>query len=203
METVFHLPEVLFSNKTAPPLVVEEGAHTPPPEEPSVPFHQDPAQRIIALEVGYRRHYLFFQVGALLKLAESREGCEIEWDEWEDCVIIPSLGPNCWGIWVSGCRLFSVHSNKDESDTHVRVHDFSARGLGKYSSKQVDGTHDGATTSSKLEAAFQFGARYLSPTEVRAQIPLDVAQYSSAAYDNLLFDGVSVAISRPFLDEAK
>ena len=203
METVFYLPEVPFSDPTALSLIPEEGAHTPPPEEPSVPFHPDPAQRIIALEVEPCVHYLVFQVGALLKLAESREGCEMRWDEWEDCAIIPPLGPECEGVWVSGCRLFSVHRNEDNSGAYIQVYDFSVRGLAKHLSKQVDGTRGSTTTSSKLEAAFQSGARYLSPMEVRAQIPLDVARHQDIGYDNLSFPRVSVPISCSFGGEAK
>ena len=132
METVFHLPEVWSSGPTGPTLILEEGAHTPSPKRPSVPFHQDPAQRIIALQVEPCLHYVVFQVGALLELAESCEGCEIEWDQWEDRVIIHSLGPECEGVWVSGCRLFSFHENDDNSGVHMRVYDFSARGLVKH-----------------------------------------------------------------------
>ena len=135
-------------------------------------------------------------MGALLNLAESREGCEIEWDEWEDRAIIPSLGPGCEDVLVSGCRLFSTHRNEDNSGAYIRVYDFSARGLAKYLNKQDDGAHN-STTFSELEAAFQSGARYLSPTEVAAQIPLDVTRYPDIVYDNLLFECVSIAVSCP------
>ena len=196
METVFHIPEV-------PSLVLEEGAHTPSPNGPSVPFYQDPAQRIIALGVKYCLQYRVFQVGALLELAESREGCEIEWEEWENRTIIPLLDPGCEKVSVSGCRLFSVHNDEDDPGAYMRVYDFSARGLAKYMSKSDDGTHDSATSPPKLEATFQPGARYLSPTEVMAEIPLDYPENSSIGYDNILFCHVSVAMPCPFGDEVK
>ena len=60
VETVFYLPQVLFSDPADLSLILEEGAHTPSPGGPFIPFHQDPAQRIIALGVEHRLLYLVF-----------------------------------------------------------------------------------------------------------------------------------------------
>jgi len=200
-ETVFYLPGVGLPE--GPTLIFEQGAHPPFPGGPSVPFHQDPAQRIIVLWAKQHPHYIVIQVGALLQLAEGREGCEIMWEELGDRAFFPLLDLKCERVRVSGCRLFSVHRNEDDFGAYTSVYDFSAGGLAKYTSKQVDRTHDSATTPSKLIPGFQSGARYLSPTGASAQIPSDFGLYPTVGYDNLLLFCVSVVISCPFGDEAK
>ena len=101
--------------------------------------------------------HLVFPVEALVRLAEGREGCEIEWDE--EHVVIPSVHePDLANIWVSGCRLFCItFTGYGGPDTNVEVYDFSKKGRVKYL---------GEPANSGLG-----GVRYLSSTGVCLKLP--------------------------------
>jgi hypothetical protein len=107
--------------------------HNPPPAESLEPFHQDPAQRIIALCFQSNPPYLVLQVGALLELFKDREGTEIGWDEWKNHLVVPSssgiLNPH--SVQVSGCQLICFWSAVNRSVPEMEVFDFSVEGRAK------------------------------------------------------------------------
>ena len=69
------------------------------------PFYQDPAQRVVALQLPDSFGYLILRIGALSKLLEGSEGSEIGWDEWKSHVVIPSRSRSSGplphlGVWM-------------------------------------------------------------------------------------------------------
>ena len=128
-QTRFHLA-ARFANFGRLSFVLEEGAHKPSAAESLAPFHQDPSQRIVALNVGYAPYPLVLQVGALLEL-KNRGEADIEWDEWKSHVAFPhfrSDHEDTSETWVSGCRLFSLCSVEYLAKTQLDMHDFNMRG---------------------------------------------------------------------------
>jgi hypothetical protein len=108
----FVRPCILKSNtsisKPEPSFISERGMHNPSPAESLAPFHQDPAQRIIALHFKFHPRYLVLRVGTLLQLFKNHEGTEIGWDEWKDHLVFPSCSSDTLAtrsVQVSGCRL--------------------------------------------------------------------------------------------------
>ena len=140
MQTTFKLSPY-FGEFGHPQLLTEQGAHSPAPAELLAPFHQDPAQRIVALVRITSPRYLVFRAKALLDFLESREGSEIRWDEWKSCVIIPLIDPydpERIDIWVSGCRLFYLDYTGSGPGSRMKVYDFSLRGRSEYLSNEAD-----------------------------------------------------------------
>jgi hypothetical protein len=130
ISTTFHLSSH-FSYSACPYLIWERGMHNPPPAESLAPFHQDPAQRIIALRFRSHPRYLVVRVGALLELFKDREGTEIGWDEWKDHLVVPSsssgtLDPH--SVQVSGCRLIYFWPTAGGSGFEMELFDFSMQG---------------------------------------------------------------------------
>ena len=178
-QTSFHLSPY-FRGPRRPSIILERGAHKPSPVGYLAPFHQDPAQRIVTLAMPYSFGYLIFPAEALLKLAEGREGCEIEWDEWKKHVAIPSIHqPDFVNVWVSGCRLFSIASPGYGLDAHMEVYDFSVRGRAEYLHEQPNPDLG--------------GVRYLAPTGVVAQLPWDIDELldMNGSHGNVVFLRVS------------
>jgi hypothetical protein len=142
MQTIFRLsPYSIHSRRIC--LVLERGVHNPSPAVSLAPFHQDPAQRIIAFSIQYPPHYYILRVGGLFELLKGREGTEIGWDEWKHHVVIPSLchaGPSRCVVEVSGCQFFNIFYSSTHCDpsrcVEMEVHDFSVQGRAKYLSKK-------------------------------------------------------------------
>ena len=127
--TRFHLSP-RFAGLGRLSLVLEQGAHKPSAAESLAPFHQDPSQRIVALDLQCAPYPLVLQVGALLEL-KNRGEADIEWDEWKSLVAFPhfqSDHENTSETWVSGCRLFSLCSVNYLVGLHLDMHDFNMRG---------------------------------------------------------------------------
>ena len=116
-------------------LLLERGTHQQPSAECLAPFHQDRTQQI-AMVFMRSFGFLVFPVGALLRLADDREGSKIGWDEWKIHTATPStLELYLFEFCVSGCRLFFVTSGPN---VEVEVYDFSIQGRAKYLSEQVN-----------------------------------------------------------------
>ena len=164
-------------------LLLDQGAHEPSPEESLAPFHPDPAQRIVVLDVQLASYYLVVSVGALLEF-RSRGWRMIKWGEWKSHVAIPRLSLDDVGPvapWVSGCRLFFLRSTKSSPDGQMQVYDFSARGRAQYISREVD---------------HPFGEpRSLSPTLAQARIPWNRLIASGSGHDSIVFSRVSLTVS--------
>jgi len=158
VQTLFQFSQY-FHGIRHPSVLLERGVHKPSPAESLAPFHQDPTQRIIAVNIPFSSvGYLVFRLEALLRLAEGLEGCEIEWDGWKDCMVVPFISrPDRTQTWVSGSRLFSVTSSCDGLYFRMEVYDFSTQGRRKYLSGKVD-TDIGEVKS-------------LLPNGVKAQLP--------------------------------
>ena len=176
---------------------LEQGVHAPSPEESLAPFHQDPMQRIVVLEIGRCSHYLVLKVETLLELVANCAGSKIGWDEWRDYVVIAPSGPDFAGIWVSGCRLFCICEGDSGQDPQMKVYDFSAQGLARHLLSEKAGVDRDPT----LKAAFPSGARCLSFTEARTPFSWDGVQDPCFGQDNFVFYRVSVTVSYPFLGQ--
>jgi len=179
VQTLFHLSPN-FRDFGHPPLLLDRGAHRPSPAEYLAPFHQDPAQRIVAFSMQYPLGYLVLPVESLLKLVEGRGGCEIGWDEWKEHVVIPSNHQQYFvDAWISGCRLFSVTSEEDGA-TQMEVYDLSVQGRAKHLSERVN-TDLG-------------GVRYMAPTGANVQLPWDLTEMfdMNGGQDSVVFIHVSV-----------
>ena len=161
-------------------LLLEYGAYKRSPAECLAPFFRDRTQRIAAL-VTHNLSYLVFPVEALLRLARSREGGEIEWDEWKIHVDIPLfVGCACWPrVWISGCRLFSLTFQEKGK---LEMYDFSVRGRTKYLRGQAD--------------ADLGGVRYLASTGVNAWLPwgIDGLFNVNGGHDSIAFLCVRVLL---------
>ena len=128
-QTRFHLAP-RFSNFGRLSLILEEGAHKPSVAESLAPFHQDPSQRIVALDLLCAPYPLVLQVGALLEL-KNRGEADIEWNEWKSHVAFPhfrSDHEDTSETWVSGCRLFSICSVDYLLKDQLDMHDFNMWG---------------------------------------------------------------------------
>lgn len=183
MQTSFHLSPYFRNSGHLYPLL-ERGAHKPSPAESLAPFYKDPAQRIVALSMTYANCYLVFQAEALLRLAEDRKGCEIEWDEWKRIVLIPFIRElHPVNIWVSGSQLLCITSEEFiPPEAEIEVYDFSIRGR-----------KDCLTKRTNRDLG---GVRYLKSTGIHAQYPWDVNGLidSSSSHDSILFFRVSVLL---------
>jgi hypothetical protein len=177
VQTLFHFP-LPFICTGRLSLLLERGVHKPSPTESLAPFHQDPAQRIIALAVPYTFYYLVFQVGALLELLELREGSEIGWDEWKSRVVTPSTDQEFVRIWVSGCRLFCVGSIGEGQNAQMEVYDFSVMGRAKHLSGRVN--------------ELLGGVRYLSSTGARARVLCNELLIVRSGHESTVLSYVSV-----------
>lgn len=177
---IFHLhPHLTHSIRNTP--ILERGAHKPSPTESLAPFHQDPAQRIIALHLQGPPYYLVLRVGALLELLKDSEGTEIGWDKWKNHVVLPSLypgGPASRGVQVSGSRLFHIYLAG--YTPCISVFDFSLHGRAKYSSKQTD---------------LALGAiNHLSSTGVGVRSPLGFFFGSGGGRESIILSLVGTAV---------
>ena len=186
VQTSFHLPPLL-GDFGYPPFLLENGAHKPCPTESMAPFYQDPAQRVVALQLPDSFGYLILRIGALSKLLEGSEGSEIGWDEWKSHVVIPSIDPDrldLYHIWVSGCRLFFLNSPSDDQVAHMEVYDFSVEGRAKYLSHR---------DNSELD-----GLRYLSSTGVKVRLPWRVDDLAGvrSSHESIIFSCVSLIVPR-------
>lgn len=179
VQTTFCLPPS-FSDTGHLFLLLERSAHRPPPVEALAPFHQDPAQRIIALAAPYFPYHLIFQVGQFLGLLQSREGSKIGWDGWKGCVVVPSIDRVPFRVWVSGCRLFCVGTPDNCQGAQMEVFDFGMKGRGRYVSKRVN--------------EILGGVSYLSSTGVRRRVPCDDMLIMSSSGRSTGFSYVSVRV---------
>jgi hypothetical protein len=137
IQTTFLFPPH-FVHSVTPSLISERGMHNLSLAKSPVPFHQDPAQRIIALRFESSPRCLVLRVGALLELFKDREGTEIGWEEWKNHVVIPSLSRRSWGprsVQVSGCRLIFFWSTAGGLGSEMEVFDFSKQGRAKHLKK--------------------------------------------------------------------
>ena len=183
MRTNFLLPPC-FSKLWRITLRLEQGVHEPSPAESLAPFHQDPSQRIAVLDLEDDLRYLLFRVGSLLEFRR-RGDLEVRWDEWKDCVVMPSIHvrPHTRSdVWVSGSRLFAIYrSGPRGSYAQMELYDFSPQGRAKQNN--VNGEF--------------CGVRYLTSTGVRVQVPQnnDVLELGGG-HDSLFFPTVSVVVLR-------
>ena len=97
MKTIFFLPPFIDSYQFID-LLLECGAHEPSPAESLAPFHQDPSQRIVVLDLGNAPYYLVLRAEALLAF-ENRAGPNIRWDAWKGCVVMPLFFFFFFGCW--------------------------------------------------------------------------------------------------------
>ena len=179
MKTIFFLPPFIDSYQFID-LLLECGAHEPSPAESLAPFHQDPSQRIVVLDLGNAPYYLVLRAEALLAF-ENRAGPNIRWDAWKGCVVMPLIPDNLMfsDVWVSGCRLFFLCQQDSSSHTHMEMYDFSLQGRAR-------------CLSGSVHEEFS-GLRYLLPTGTRVPIPLDGRLEScSSGHGSLVFRTVSV-----------
>lgn len=182
VQTSFHLSPYFRDSGHLYP-ILERGAHKPSPAESLAPFYQDPAQRIVALSMTYADYYLVFQAEALLRMAEDRKGCEIEWDEWKKIVLIPSIRElDPVNVWVSGSHLLCITSEFILPEAKIEMYDFSIQGRKDYLSKR---------TNRDLG-----GVRYLESTGINARHPWNIDELldSSSSHDSILFFHVSVLL---------
>ena len=188
-QTRFHLAP-RFARFGCLSLVLEEGAHKPSVAESLAPFHQDPSQQIVALELQAAPYPLVLQVGALLELRNSGEA-DIEWDEWKKHVAFPHLHPDhlsIFGTQVSGCRLFLVCEVDFYGAPKLDVYDFTIGGESECS-RQCD---------EKLYGEL----RTLSYPEERATVPGDEFIEFRSGNGSIVFLTVSVTLSRSSSDRA-
>jgi hypothetical protein len=180
MQTFLHLSS-FFINAGPLGLLFERGTHEPSPAESQAPFYQDPSQRIVVLDQTSVLSYLVLRVGALLEFVESREGSEIEWDEWKSLVAIPFVDlslVDTINAWVSGSRFFFISSFISSSAAFVRLFDFSMRGRAKYLSGRANE---------------RFGDfRALFSTGAKAEITRDFMLGMQSGHDSIVFARVSV-----------
>ena len=173
VQTILHFfPQLFFTHHECPSLQLEPGMHRPSPEDSTAPFYPDPSQRIVALTVRDSCHFVL-RLGALLKFLGSREGSEIQWEEWRNLVIIPSTNLKPRGItriWVSGCKFFSLHSTGRGPAAHMETHDFSVWGRTDYIPEQVVAEH--------------FGVRYMPPTGARGLVQEYYVFRARSGHDN-------------------
>lgn len=140
-QTVLHFCPWESINYGFPSILLERGAYKPSLAESQAPFHPDPSQRIVVLRFSNSSICLVIRVEALLEFLRSHEGSEIAWGEWRSYVVVPSTKLDVrktTHIWVSGCRMFSLHPADSGQGAQIEVHDFSARGRAKYSSRKVN-----------------------------------------------------------------
>jgi len=188
MQTSFHLP-YFFGGLS---FVLERGAHKPSPAESLAPFHQDPTQRIVALDIQYPPSHLVFRVGALLELLKDHEGTGIGWDEWKHHMVVPSIDLGnkiIQEVRVSGCRLFSLSSPGYRSSFRMEMYDFSMEGRTKHSSERVSGHTEGVGV-----------VKYLSSTGTRAEIIWKILSDGDAhsGHDSLVFFHWDSLYGRPW-----
>ena len=185
MQTIFHLHLPKCPSPGSLYLTLERGAHEPYPAESLAPFHHDPAQRILALEI-QALCCLIVRVEALLELLRDREGTEIGWDEWKHHLVLTSTNvehPRTRVVQVSGCRLFCIYSTDSNRDFQMEVYDFSREGRMKHLKEQTNGML-GAVT------------KYLTSDGVAAKIPRRALVNRSGDLSIVLF---YVCIAYPLL----
>jgi len=155
-QTLFQLPYLSCLERGYPYLCLERGVHKLSPAEHLAPFYRDPAQRIA---VFFTPCPFVFQVEALARLAEGREGCKIGWNEWKKHVTTPSIRQldHPAHAWISGCRLFCVDRERDGPNFKLEMYDFSRRGRTEYFSEQA--------------GSYLGGVRYLSSTGTSVRLP--------------------------------
>ena len=164
-----------------PYLLLDQGGHEPSPEESLAPFHSDPAQRVVMLDMRCSVRYLVVSVGALLEL-KSRGRAEIRWDEWKHHVAIPRLGGRgrAAAFCVSGCRLLFVFFTQFSGHGQMEMYDFSMWGRARYLSEEVNQL---------------FGLRYLSSTPGRVPIPQRGLTTLRGGHGSIVFYHVSAMVS--------
>ena len=161
--TIFHLHLPRGPSPGSLHLTLERAAHEPYPTESLAPFHHDPAQRILALQIQVSCR-LVVRVKALLELLRDREGTEIGWDEWKHHLVLTSINvdnvehPTTHVVQVSGCRLFCIYSTDSNRDFQMEVYDFSKEGHMKHLKEQTNGMLGTVT-------------KYLTSNGVAAKIP--------------------------------
>lgn len=178
METFFCLSDdfgpvgVLF-------LQLERGGHKPSPMESSAPFYHDSTQRIIALGINADPRYVILLMDDLLTYLESREGSDVEWWRWKDCLVIPSTRASQSDVVVSGCRLFGVY--KTIPNNQMKVYDFSVQGRAKY----LSGRRNGNLGIMK----------HMSATGARVRVPWSGSNWMRSSHGSIVFPDVSITVS--------
>lgn len=122
-------------------------------------------------------------MGPLLEFLRSHEGSEVEWDEWKAHVIVRSVDQYLGELahtWVSGCRLFSLHSNDIDPGYQMEVHYLSMRGRT---------THLSTRVNEDLP-----GVKHLSSTGVRAQSQLGCLLSVLSGHGSIVFLKVSAMV---------
>lgn len=183
MQTFLHLSD-FFINAGPLGLLFERGTHEPSPAESQAPFYQDPAQRVVVLDQISVLSYLVLRVGALLELIESREGSEVEWDEWKSLVAIPFVDysrVDMINAWVSGSRFFLIYSMVSSLAAFMELFDSSMRGRAKYLSGRAN------------EGFGDF--RALFSTGTKMEIMWDLMLGAQSGHDSIVFARVSVNVS--------
>lgn len=165
-------------------LLLEQGVHGPSIAESLAPFHPDPSQRIIILRSPPYSPCLVLRVQALLELLGNDVGSDITWGVWMSRAIIASIDLDLRAgvrIWVSGCRLFSLHPvDSGQGAFWMEVHDFSVRGRFNYLNHRVD--------ENLAEVIVPSSPR------VRAQVQLGYVLHVRAGHDSIAFMEVSALL---------
>ena len=167
----------------SPSFILERGAHKPSTAESLAPFHQDPTQRIIVLNIPFIPNYLVLRVGALLELLKDREGTEVGWDEWKTHAAILSFPPSgaiSHAVQVSGSRFFHIYSTAPDLCSQMEVYDFSMQGRAKYLSKR--------------EFRGLGAINHMSSTGAKARVPFRVLFGLHIGHDSIMFYHVSATV---------
>ena len=139
IQTTFRLPGFRW-----PTFISDSGVHTPFPAVSPAPFHQDPSQRLIVLDLRTYPSYLVLQVEKLLKLSRDREGTDVRWNEWKDHITVPWTSQSCWirgprTVYVSGCFLTFVNPAAGDAGVEMEVFDFGVKGRTRRFCKEIGG----------------------------------------------------------------
>ena len=117
--------------------VFEEGGYRPSPQDMlTAPFYPDTSQRILGLKMEFEGVLYVTKVETLLRFARERAGEEVQWEEWEPCLVEVPIPEGMPGMTlrsvVSGFRLFFVFTPRNDPRLNLCVYDFSPRSRMKF-----------------------------------------------------------------------
>ena len=175
--TLFCFPKIFGQNFGY--ILMERSAHNQSIPEKKAAFHQDPKERVILyFAMVDPVPVIAFPVKALL----GHEGADnaIQWESWNEHVVVLSGFGRSISTWISGCRVFSLWYDLGADSPGVRVYDLSLKG------------REGRI---KQEEAFkELQLYYLEPAGVK-KLPVALADCTvSGTRDSIVFLPNSVSI---------